>query len=565
MYTIKKISTGFKVGIVAISFFALGLFFSFTDNDFEISKNLDVFATLFKELNFNYVDEINPGDLMKKGIDAMLESLDPYTVYIPESKIEDFKLLTTGQYGGVGAMIQKREDDIIISEPYEGFPADKAGLKAGDKLLEVNGKSTKGKSVEDISSALRGQPGTTLSVLILRTGDTKPVEKSLTRENVKLESIPYSGLLNNNTIGYIKLNSFTENAGKEVRDAFVKCKEKNASLKGLILDLRGNGGGLLQEAVNIVNIFTGKDQLVVSTKSKFKEKSFQHKTMFESLDPNIPLVVLIDKGSASASEIVTGAIQDLDRGVVIGQRSYGKGLVQNIIPLSYNSQMKVTVSKYYIPSGRCIQEIDYSHKNADGDAHNVPDSLKRAFKTKNGRVVYDGGGIEPDVATEVISYSNLTYSLISKFLVFDFATQFCKENKSIPAADAFEITDEIWNKFENFIKSKDYDYTTNTEKNLEKLKEVAEKEKYFDAIAAEYHNLKTKLKHDKNADLQKFKKEISFMLKDEIVGRYYYQKGKIVSSLKDDPEIVRAIDVLNRPGYYTSILNGTYKSDKAKQ
>ncbi|MEI8202725.1 MAG: S41 family peptidase [Bacteroidota bacterium] len=558
----KTISKWFRLSLIPALIITIAVSYSFTDNDFEISKNLDIFATLYKELNFNYVDEINSGDLMKKGIDAMLESLDPYTVYIPESKIEDYKLMTTGQYGGVGALIQKRENDIIISDPYEGFPADKAGLKAGDKILEVNGNSTKGKSVDDISSILRGQPGTTITIRVERDGESKPFEKTLLRENVKLENIPYSGLLDD--FAYIKLNSFTENAGREVRDAFMKCKEKDSKLKGVIVDLRGNGGGLLQEAVNIVNIFTPQDVLVVDTRSKYKERNYQHKTVFPGVDETIPLAILVDKGSASASEIVSGAIQDLDRGVIIGQRTYGKGLVQNIFPLSYNTQLKVTIAKYYIPSGRCIQEKDYSHRDADGEVQDFPDSLKKAFKTKGGRVVYDGRGIEPDVHIDPASYSNLTFSLISKFLVFDFATLYYRENKTIPSAESFEITDEIWSKFQNFIKSKEYDYTTNTEKNLEKLKDIAEKEKYFDAIQSEYNNLKTKLKHDKNADLIKFKDEIKIMLKDEIVGRYYYQKGKIISSLKDDPEILKAKEILNNNELYKSILNGTYKKEKSK-
>lgn len=562
MNRMKTISKWFRLSLIPALIITIAVSYSFTDNDFEISKNLDIFATLYKELNFNYVDEINSGDLMKKGIDAMLESLDPYTVYIPESKIEDYKLMTTGQYGGVGALIQKRENDIIISDPYEGFPADKAGLKAGDKILEVNGNSTKGKSVDDISSILRGQPGTTITIRVERDGESKPFEKTLLRENVKLENIPYSGLLDD--FAYIKLNSFTENAGREVRDAFMKCKEKDSKLKGVIVDLRGNGGGLLQEAVNIVNIFTPQDVLVVDTRSKYKERNYQHKTVFPGVDETIPLAILVDKGSASASEIVSGAIQDLDRGVIIGQRTYGKGLVQNIFPLSYNTQLKVTIAKYYIPSGRCIQEKDYSHRDADGEVQDFPDSLKKAFKTKGGRVVYDGRGIEPDVHIDPASYSNLTFSLISKFLVFDFATLYYRENKTIPSAESFEITDEIWSKFQNFIKSKEYDYTTNTEKNLEKLKDIAEKEKYFDAIQSEYNNLKTKLKHDKNADLIKFKDEIKIMLKDEIVGRYYYQKGKIISSLKDDPEILKAKEILNNNELYKSILNGTYKKEKSK-
>ncbi|MEI6820714.1 MAG: S41 family peptidase [Bacteroidota bacterium] len=557
MRTFLQTLVRLRISIILISI----VFISFTssaqknDNDFEISKNLEIFTTLYKQLHLNYVDPINSGDLMKKGIDAMLEDLDPYTVYIPESEIEDYKLMTTGQYGGVGALIHQNGSDVIISEPYEGFPAFKAGLIPGDRILEINKKPTKGKSVSDISSILKGQPGTTLTLLIDRDGEAKPFEKTLTREEIKIDNIPFYGVVSNE-VGYIKLNGFTQNAGNEVREALIKLKEKN-NIKFIILDLRGNGGGLLQEAVNIVNIFTDKGQLVVSTKGKVEERNYSHKTTNAATDLTIPLAILVDRNSASASEIVSGAIQDLDRGIIIGQKTYGKGLVQNIFPISYNSQVKITIAKYYIPSGRCIQAIDYTHRNEDGSAGKIADSLKAAFKTKNGRVVYDGGGIEPDITMKPEVLSNITLSLISKYLIFDYANKYRKTHTSISAAKDFTITDSIYADFTKFLSGKDYDYVTKSEKNLKELKDIAVNEKYFDAIKNEYEALKDKLIHDKTDDLKKNSKEIKELLKAEIVNRYYFQKGRIEASLSDDPEIAKAISIFNDQSQYKAILTTT--------
>jgi len=543
--------------IVAIS---LLLIFSFPtrsigqtgQSDFEISKNIDIFVTLYKQLHLNYVDELNSGELMKVAIDAMLEELDPYTVYIPESEIEDYKFMTTGQYGGIGAGIQKRGPWVLISEPYEGFPADLAGLRAGDKIIEINGKSAKDKSIDEISSALKGQPGTEVVVLIQRDSTEKPFEKTITRKEIKVDNVPYYGMLNEN-VGYINLSEFRQNAAKEVRDAFVSLKEKN-NLKAIVIDLRGNGGGLLNEAVNIVNIFTEKGQLVVSTKGKLKDKNNYHKTMNAPVDLDIPLAILVDEGSASASEIVAGAIQDLDRGLVIGARTYGKGLVQNIIPLTYNAEMKVTVAKYYIPSGRCIQELDYSHKDGNGHATKFSDSLLTAFKTLNGRTVYDRGGIDPDILVTQEEFSNVAYALAEKYLAFDYATWFYKNHASIAPAGQFEITEDIYADFLSFIADKEYDYKTQSEDALEKLKTNAEKEKYFDAIKPEYEALKVKMMHDKQADLTKFKDQIKQLLKAYIIPRYYYQKGRIESSLKNDPCILKAIEALSNGDTYKGIL-----------
>jgi carboxyl-terminal processing protease len=527
------------------------------NNSFEILKNLDIYATLIKELNEHYVDDINPGELTKTGIDAMLESLDPYTNYIPESEVEDYKFITTGEYGGIGALIHQQGDYVIISEPYEGSPAQKADIRAGDKILEINGQSTKGKSYSDVSTILKGQAGTPITIKLLRDGEEKPVEKNITREIIKVDNIPYSGIVSNN-IGYIKLNSFTQNAGQEVKQAFLKLKEGN-DLKGLIIDIRGNGGGLLDEAVNITNIFIDKGQEVVSTKGKMPDKNFTHRTLYPPVDLNIPLAVLVDRQSASASEILSGAMQDLDRGVIIGQRTYGKGLVQNVIPLSFNAQMKVTVAKYYIPSGRCIQAIDYSHKNKQGSFSLYPDSLIHAFKTKNGRTVYEGRGIKPDVITTPISYSNIAMSLYTKYLIFDYATKFKREHAVIPPAGEFQVTDSIFNDFQKFIAGKNYSYTTKSEQALEDLKKNAQAEHYFNAIKPEYDALNSQMENDKKGDLLKFKNQIEDLMRVEIAGRYYYQKGKVKSSLEDDTDLAQAVKTLHDPALYKSILDGTYQ------
>jgi carboxyl-terminal processing protease len=549
--------TNILISILAIIF--LFPFAGFNQNNFEISKNLDIYTTLFRELNINYVDEINSGELMEEAINAMLESLDPYTIYIPESEVEDYRFMTTGQYGGIGALIHKQGDYVVISEPYEGFPAYKAGLKAGDRILKINNKSAKGKSSADVSKVLKGSPGTTLKILIERNGESKPIEKEIIREKIKIENIPYYGMMNDD-IAYIKLTGFTQNAAREVKNSLLKLKENN-DVKSLILDLRSNGGGLMNEAVDITNIFVEKDKEVVSTKGKLSNRNKSHKTRYAPVDLSIPLIVLVNQASASASEIVAGAIQDLDRGVIIGQRTFGKGLVQNVIPLSYNSKVKVTVAKYYIPSGRCIQAIDYSLKDKNGHFNKIPDSLITAFKTQNGRTVYDGGGIEPDIKLKPLKYSNIAASLFSKFLIFDYANKFFRENPEIPPADEFIITDQIFDDFKNYISDKDYDYTTESEKTLEKLKKHAEKEKYFDAIQSEYETLKMKMKHDKDEDLNKYKDQINELLKIDIVSRYYYQKGKIIASIADDPEIKEAMEILENKTLYESILNGTYQQN----
>ena len=541
------------ISLVTTSIFSM----SFVDNYFEISKNLDIFTTLYRELNVFYVDETDPGDLMKKAIDSMLESLDPYTTYIPESEMEDFRFMTTGQYGGIGAIISKREDYVIISEPYEGFPAQKAGLIAGDKLLEINGKSVKGKSTEDVSKVLKGQPNTTVNVVIEREGVEKPFEVELKREEVKVKSVPYYNMLEGE-IGYIKMTSFTRNVSKEVAEAY-KELSKDKDLKGLVFDLRGNPGGLLNEAVNTTNLFIDKDLEVVSTKGKVKDWDKVYKTLNQPLDKDIPLVVLINSRSASASEIVSGAIQDLDRGVVIGQRSFGKGLVQQTRKLSYNSQLKVTIAKYYIPSGRCIQALDYSSRNDDGSVGSIPDSLKTEYKTLNGRSVWDGGGVKPDISLEPRKYSNILISIMSKRHIFDFANKYYREHETLPSPSVFEVNDELYNDFVTYLSGKEYEYETRTEKAISKMIKDANKEKYVSDLQAEIDALEAKMKASKTNDLERFKEQISEVIEGEIVTRYYFQNGRIEASLKHDDEVNKAVEILQDQEVYNAILNGTYQ------
>lgn len=550
----KKLSKKFKVFLVVILLGAGGLVtFSFTDDYFEVSRNLDIFATLFRELNMYYVDETNPGDLMKKGIDAMLESLDPYTNYIPESDIEDYRFMTTGQYGGIGALIGQKGDNVVVTDPYEGFPAQKADIRAGDIIMEIDGKSVKGKKYDEISKILKGQPKTPVKLQIKREGEKEVIEKTVLRDEIKINNVPFHGMLDNG-IGYIKLTGFTDNAAQEVKDALLDLKSKE-QLKGLILDLRGNPGGLLNEAVNIVNLFVNKGVDVVSTKGKVKEWDKLYKAINSPIDTEVPLAVLVNSGSASASEIVSGSIQDLDRGLIIGQRTFGKGLVQTTRPLSYNSQLKVTTAKYYIPSGRCIQALDYSHRNDDGSVGKIPDSLVSEFRTKSGRIVYDGGGVMPDNVTEQQILSSISQSLISKFLIFDYATLYRQKHESIASARNFRLSDSDYDDFVKWLSDKEYDYTTKSEKTLEELKTNAEKEKYFSALVSEYEALKKKMMHDKNSDLVKNKEEIKELLQDEIVSRYFYQNGRIEASFDFDPDIKKGEEALKDKSVYTQIFN----------
>lgn len=528
--------------------------FGFIDNYFELSKNLDIFATLLRELNTYYVDEIKPGELVKKSIDGMLKTLDPYTEFYAESDIEDYKMMVTGQYGGIGALIRQKGDYVIIGEPYEGFPAQKSGLMAGDVIKEIEGKSIKGKTTSDVSKLLKGQANTSVKVLIEREGEKKPMEITLVREDIKIKNVPYYGVVSEG-IGYIKLYGFTENASKEVKNALLELKEKH-KIKSVILDLRDNGGGLLKESIDIVNIFVNKDHPIVEQKGKVKEMNRVHKTMSSAVDTSISLLVLINKNSASASEIVSGSVQDLDRGVLVGQRTFGKGLVQQTVQLSYGTQMKVTTAKYYTPSGRCIQALDYSHKNAEGKAENIPDSLIREFKTKGGRSVYDGRGIFPDITTEPRTFALITNTIAGKNYIFDYATKYRLAHSSVASAKDFSLTKEEYQNFLNYLSDKNYDYTTKSEQSLEDLKKNADKEKYFENIKSDYDNLKTKITANKKEDLEKYKDEIKIILEEEIASRYYYQRGRMESILRDDKELKEAIRILNDETLYKDILSG---------
>ncbi|MBP5189579.1 MAG: PDZ domain-containing protein [Bacteroidales bacterium] len=522
-----------------------------SDRAFELSKNLEIFSKLYQTLYFNYVDDVDPGATMKKAIDAMLASLDPYTVYYPESDMEDVKLQLLGQYGGIGSLIHQQGDKIYISEPYKDLPADKAGLKAGDRILAVNGESTEGKSNADVSSAMRGQAGTELTLKLERDGKT--FEKTITRAEIKLPNVPYSGMLPGN-IGYVKLDEYTQDAAKNVRDAFVRLKRENPGMQGFVLDLRNNGGGLMNEAVDLVNIFVKRGQLIVETKGKIASKNTKSYTRMNPEDTEMPIAVLINGYSASASEITAGSLQDLDRAVIVGSRSFGKGLVQNVLPLVYNSQMKVTVSKYYIPSGRCIQALDYSHKDENGRATKVPDSLKTAFKTQNGRTVYDGFGIEPDIEVETEYMSALATTLISKFHIFNFVNEFVKKHPSIDPPASFVITDEIYDEFRRYLSDKDCSYQTSTEHILKELKDAAKEENYYEALSKQIDQLEEQLKKDKSDDLTKFRKEISELLKGEILVRYYYAAGRLEGSLVTDPDVLKACEVLHDRKLYTEKL-----------
>ena len=550
----KKIIIAISISISAF------LSYGFADNYFELSKNLDIFSTLLKELNTYYVDDTKPGELMKTGIDAMLQSLDPYTNYIPESAIEDYRFMTTGQYGGIGALIHKDSNEIIVSEPYEGFPAFKAGLKAGDVILKVDKNEVEGKNSGDISKLLRGQSGSSLNVTIKRPNVAEPMVKEIVRETIKINDVPYFKMLDEE-VGYIKLSSFTQTASKEFIAAFDELKEKG--MKELVFDLRGNGGGLLIEAVDIVNIFIPKGQKVVETRGKQKKWDATYLTRKEPLDIKIPIAILVDAGSASASEIVSGTLQDYDRAVVIGRQTFGKGLVQQTRPLSYNAQLKVTVAKYYIPSGRCIQRIDYSTKDELGKAQTVPDSLINSFKTVlNKRPVKDGKGIKPDIFTEEESMSIITATLMRSYNIFNYATQYYLNHPEIAPAKDFQLSDKEYDEFIAYLSDKQYNYSTQSEEVLKKLKEVAQNEKYFESAEGEYEALLEKLTPKKENDLIKFKSEIKMILENEIISRYYFQDGRIEQSLNSDPDVREALQLLKNKKQYNEILAGTFVPNK---
>lgn len=537
--------------IVVVSI--IGLSFDSNDKDFNLAKNLDVFYTLFREVSTFYVDETDASELIETGINAMLKKLDPYTVYVPESDLDDLKFMTTGQYGGIGALIRKHDGKMLIYEPYESFPASKYGLIAGDEILEIDGVDNIGsKSINEISDLLKGQPKTTLKIKVKRPFTDEVISKDIVREKIIIPNVPYYTNLENN-IGYIRLSGFTSDAALEVKKAFIELKHNGA--KSLILDLRSNPGGILQEAVDIVNLFVPKGKVIVETKGRAKKWDKTYSTRYDPIDTEIPISVLVNSSSASASEIVAGALQDLDRGVVVGQKTFGKGLVQSTRQLSYNSMLKITTAKYYIPSGRCVQALDYSHRKDDGSVGNVPDSLKSEFLTSNGRKVFDGGGVEPDIKTKSHEFSKISIDLILNERIFEYATKYYTSHTSIPSAETFKISDADYEDFKAYLKSVNFKHKTDTEKSLELLVKTAKEEAYFDRIKDKVESLKLAVKSSHEDDITFHKDEIRKLINMEIASRYFLKKGKIQNGIhSNDVEIEKAKNVLLKKTKYNSIL-----------
>ncbi|MCF1752803.1 S41 family peptidase [Mariniradius sediminis] len=554
----KRFMTRKNISIVLV-ILTLGLLFSFAaknDKLFKIAKNLDIFASLVRELDSYYVDEIDADELVPVGINAMLNELDPYTEFIPEENSDDFRLLTTGEYAGIGALIGNRVGSNMILMPYKGFPAQVGGLRIGDKILKVDTVMATNLPTSEISKLLKGPANTSVFVQVKRGDDTISVD--LMRKKIVISNVPYYGKLDENT-GYIKLSDFTTNAGSDVRKALVDLKSQG--ITRLVLDVRDNPGGILNEAVDIVNLFIPKGKEVVRTIGKLQSANVTYKTTKAPLDKDIPLVVLINERSASAAEIVAGALQDYDRAVLVGRKTFGKGLVQTTVPLSYNAQVKVTTAKYYIPSGRCIQAIDYSREKRDenGNSNSIPDSLRREFKTKNGRIVLDGAGIEPDEAVGSKSYAPITYSLVGRDLIFEYGNNFFLENKEIGNPRSFVVSDVVYNDFVKWLEGKEYDYTTYVEKSLDDLEKYAKREKYFDEIKGTIEDLRKKVSHNKEQDLITFQGEIREALREELVSRYYFQEGVIEASLVDDSEIKAAMGILSNPAKMSGILTASAK------
>lgn len=539
------------------------------DRNFQISKNLDIFNSIFKELDLFYVDTVNAEKMIQTGVEGMLSLTDPYTEYYPEEEVSSLKEMTTGKYGGIGAAIRYYEakDRIAVVEPTEGMPAAEAGVKAGDIILSVGGKEMVRGDMKPqefsskVSEALRGEPGTSFVLKVLRPlkNDSTVMEFKITRKNIRTNPVPYYGMVKD-SIGYLALSSFTENSAKDFKKAFIELKQKGA--KSLIIDLRDNGGGSLSEAVDIVNLYVPKGQEIVVTKGKVRQAQGSYKTQNEPVDTQIPLAVLVNGATASASEIVSGSLQDLDRAVVIGSRTFGKGLVQTIRPLPYNGTLKVTTSKYYIPSGRCIQAIDYAKKNADGSVARTPDSLTTVFHTAAGREVRDGGGIRPDIEVKGDKIPNIVFYLMNDDLIFDYATQYCWDHPTLASVDDFKLTDADYEAFKKLVKSRNFTYDRQSEKMLKSLKEIAEFEGYMTEAAEEFKALEKKLNHNLDRDLDYFAKPIKEYISQEIVTRYFYQRGAAMERLKDDTDLEEAIKVLQNPVRYRKILSAPVKKDE---
>ena len=535
---------------------AAGTFFSFKRDtrNFEISKNLNIFNAVFRELDICYVDTVDPEKSIEASINYMLSQLDPYTIYYPESKNEELKMMTTGKFAGIGSIIRfhKGKNHVVIDAPYEGMAAQKAGLQPGDVLLEIDGEDLTGKTTQQVSDLLRGEPGTSFMLKYERPGTAEPQTVKITRENVQTPAVPYYGMLKD-SVGYIVLSSFFEGCSRDVRRAFIALKEQG--MNSLVLDLRGNPGGLMNEAVDLLSLFIPKGTEVVSTKGKLKQASSVSKTGKEPLDLDIPIAVLVNGNSASASEIVAGSLQDLDRAVIIGERTFGKGLVQVIRDLPYGSSLKVTTSKYYIPSGRCVQAINYQQRSADGRPERIPDSLTHVFHTAAGRPVRDGGGVTPDVTVDEPQLPTMLFYLANDDVLFDYATDYCLTHPTIASPEKFEVTDADYADFKERVKKADFKYDRESEKALKALKEIAEVEGYTDDAKAEFEALEKKLTHNLDRDLDHFAKDIKMLIADEIVTRYYYQRGAIIQQLKDDPDVDKAVSLLTSPAEYRKILS----------
>lgn len=533
------------IPVLASAFLFVGV--SFKNDFFEIAKQIEIFTTLFKEVNSNYVDETNPGDLMDKAIKGMLASLDPYTNYFNEADVVKFKINNTGEYTGIGALISRKEDQLIIKEPYKNFPADKAGLKAGDAIIQIGDVVLKDFK-DDASQLLKGSKNTKIDIKYIRQGKT--LSTQLVLDEVEIKSVPFFGKIDTKT-GYIVLTHFTKKASTEVKDALEQLKKEGA--ERIVLDLRDNPGGLLNEAVNICNLFVPKNETIVTTKSKVEKYNNTYKTTREPVDLSIPLVIIVNGKSASASEIVAGALQDLDRAVVLGSRSFGKGLVQRPIDMSFGTQVKVTISRYYTPSGRCIQALDYTRKDKNGVATRTEEKNYNAFKTRKGRTVYDGGGIQPDIELAETQVSAVANAVLRNEAIFDYATTYYYKNpnlgNTIPT-----ITDADYNDFKQFLKTKKFNLDTETEVNLKKTLAAAKKEKIDESITAEYQQLLNAIQKSEWNALDKNQKEIKNLLLDEIIKRYQYQEGLYQYYIKSNPEIKKAVSVLSTSVEYNSIL-----------
>ena len=537
--------------LITVAFFS---FKSGDDRNFQIAKNLDIFNSIVKELDMFYVDTIDPNKTIREGIDNMLYSLDPYTVYYPENDQDELEMMVKGSYGGIGSLIRynPKSKYTVIAEPYEGMPAAESGLKAGDLLLEIDGKDLKGNS--DVSTLLRGQVGTSFKLKVQRPGVKEPLEFNIVRRSIQMPTIPYYGVMDGQ-VGYINLSSFSGSPSKDFKKAFLDLKKQG--ITSLVIDLRNNGGGLLDQAVEIVNMFVPRGKTIVTTKGKIKQASNTYKTLREPLDTDIPIAVLVNSGTASSSEILSGSLQDLDRAVIVGNRTYGKGLVQVPRSLPYGGNLKITTSKYYIPSGRCVQAIDYAHRNEDGSVARIPDSLTTVFHTAAGREVRDGGGVSPDIEVKQERLPNILFYLVRDNLIFDYATDYCLKHPVIASAKEFELTDADYEEFKNKVKGADFKYDQQSEKILNTLKEAAEFEGYMKDASDEFKALENKLKHNLDRDLDYFSKDIKKMIAEEIIKRYYYQEGAIIQQLKDDKDLDEAVKVLTNPERYQQILSVT--------